>query len=629
MQKKNTQNGKCDTDKILRDVASSYQDNWKIMIREPVQNSSDAQGENTVEEIIPEDRKVQVVFDVDTEENSVEYIDKGVGGMSEEVLGEVVTELGGTTKEDTGSGGNFGLGLWATAYLCQKGENGGGMYIESKYEETGKTLSTVLLPEGDCVELEDNSFYGTPSEVMSRTGVSVNNTRPSNWDEGGTLMRLEGVKDKYMDVLSNWDEVKSELVKKFSLLSEQFEIKYIIDGEEHIFSPPTWDEFMGDVLRVEEDLDVDYREELSVDKLVFFEVNSQAGKPWGSGIPLVKTRPHFDNPAMTIKNLHVPGASSVTSKEGNIGAYAIVDSICDEHNKEGLDHDSINIEKFSNKIDVGDIARDVHENNVNLEKDSISEEDMIDACKSGLGDVALHMNDISEDGVEEFGVDYEPQGRVRVSESEGSVEITVENSEDIILSNEYTLEIEVQEWGSGRVTDTHTINISTEDEEQKNLEVDINETPSRVSVELVEDNCNKIASKDSTGVGVQNLGKSGIHRNGGFFNDIEGIDDENLLNNLTITEIEWNNQDEDFKVSKVDSGFKLSIDRNCSQLMEYVTLRNDKKSRNRQKRLIKKEAGVKIVDWMMVMSDPEGNEMEVYDKFQKIKSKLRNIQVEQ
>lgn len=619
-----------DKEKIIKDFLSAYDDNWVVGLREPLQNSGDAQGRNILRGVIPEDRVVEAVFKVNTKDNSIEYYDKGAGGMREEVLGSIVTSLGDSTKEEAGSGGGkFGIGMWVTTGLCEKG---GKMYIESKYEKTGKTFSSVLLPSGRCIKVGEGKDsevkYGSPSEVKDIAGISVDSEPPEKWDVGGTLLRIENVEERYMESLSDWDKVEEELRRKFALLSEQFNIKFIIDGEEHEFEVAEWDEFMGDIIRREEDLNVQHKEG-KIDELVFFEMESDEA-PWGSNIPLVKTRPYFDKPFMIIRDFRTYNAPSVISKGGSVGAFAIIDSLCDEHDYENLDHDGLSITKFSDKVEIGSIATEVHRENVNVKEDSISEEEMLNSCKSGLGEIANHMKNVTEGNIDKFGVEYEPSGVINnIEEENKKIRVEVGESDDIIKSENFIIEFSIEKWGNNKEVFSKKKNIKL-DEDSKEVVLDVNDFTGsyRVVCTLKDKETNKVADKDSTAFGVENLSKSGVHRKGGgVVENSKKMTNSELLNSLTVDKVKWDEEASDFRVRKEEGEFIMYVNPNSTELVEHVTLSNKKKGEERQKRLFMKEASIAMLDWLMYNSESKNSE--VFDMYQDIKDRIENIKIKQ
>lgn len=611
-------------EQLIKNFVNSYESEWRIGVVEPLQNSGDAQGHNIEEGNIPEDREVEAEFKVNTEENTIEYRDKGAGGMPEKVLGDIVTSLGDSTKQEAGSGGGqFGIGLWVTTGLCN---DNGKMYIESKYEETGNSHASVLYPTGQCLQIGVEK-HGKPDEVLKRTEIQIESERPESWDVGGTMMRIENIDGNYIEKLGDWKEVKKELKRKFSLLSDQFNIKWTIDGEVHKFSPTPWEEFKGDVVRRETDINVEREKEgIKIDEIVFFEVDCDEGVPWGSKIPLVKSRPHFDNPYMIVKKYGTPKASSVTGQDSSLAAYAVIDTICDDYDKERVNHDDIQITKFSDKVSIGDIAREVHMNNLNVVEDSISNKELKNACKEGIGEIVDKAHQVSEEGniEEEFEIDYTTDSKINV-ECEGStVEIEIENKEDILDKSEFNVNIVVEKWGSWETVEEKQKEINVENREIESIEINEIEGGKHRVVATLEDNeTGKELYSDSTAVEVDNIGESGIHRNGGSIDS----QNETILDEMRVEKVTWheNEEDPDFFIEEEQGEYVMNIYKRAECLIEQLNLSNDSKSKMRQKRLIKKKAALSILTRMMLEAD--SSKAEQIKKYSKIQEKIEKISI--
>jgi hypothetical protein len=602
-------------------------DEWKALVREPIQNSGDAHGSNKNDGIItPKDRDVDMKFEVDTEKNQIEIVDNA-GGMTEDTLGQIVTKIAETTKDEVGSGaGHFGIGLWLVAYLCESGGNGG-LYIETKYEETGNSLATVLYPDGDTIEMEDNGeMFGEPDEVKEQVELSLKNTPPSQWsDEGGTILRLDEVKDEHMEELSDWDKVQEEMEEKFCLLSDKFNIEYVIDGESHEFDTIPWDEFKGEVVKEVENIPVKGEKFTGyVDKLVFFRLGDADRVPWGSNIPLVKTRAGFENPHMIIRNFSVPGAPSVTSEDSEFGAYAVVDTLCDEDNKEKINHASFKIDRFGDKVEIGEIVKEFHDDRMNIVEDSIPEEEIIESCKEGMVQLSKEMKKASEGGdISSFGVDYDPDGNISIDIKEDEVISRIERRNEF-TDPEVVVRIEEKNWGDKEVISNEEIEINLDEENKVSHNLEENDSV-LLDVTVEEKESGKEISSNSTGINVEKLGESGIHRKGGFSK--KHIKNKELfLDKMNITGVEWVDEGPSFCVEESEDGYILEVNKKSPKLMEHVNLSNDRKSRKRQRRLFMKEAAISIVE--KIMFDVNSDDIEMGHKaFKELKEEIKAIPV--
>lgn len=622
MERTNPTDAETDRSRVLELFVRSYCEVWRALIREVLQNSGDAQGQNVDDGVIPEDREVNVVFNVNTDNNNVEVSDNA-GGMLKEVLSKIVVSLAGTTKEDVGSGGGqFGIGLWILAYLCD--EEDGGLYIETKHEETGDCVAAVLYPDGKCMELENGSRFGDPEVVQEQVNLDIESTTPREWEEGGTFLKLDNVKDEHMEKLSNMEMAEEEMYDKFAILSDQFNVEYNVDDKTYEFDPTTWDDFKGEVIRTEEGtLEVSGEDcDGVIDKLVFFEVESDEGVPWGNNIPLVKTRPGFDNPHMIVRDFNVPGASSVVSEDGGLAAYAVVDSLADDYEK--IDHASFDIIRLGDKVDIGEVAKEVHMNQINVREDCISEEEIIESCENGVVKISESMKNTSGD-VTNFGVDYKPHGKIEIEECDDFLTIRIEKK-DQFTSPESVVEIEEMKWGNNETVNRKKMEVNLEESREIEYSLEREESPVRVRVIVREKDTGKKITVNSTGINVDNLGKSGIHRKGGFAK--ESIESkEKFLNEMNITGIEWTQTKPKFCVEEDgNGGYVLEVNENAEELREHLNLSNERKSRRRQKRLFMKEAALSILD--KILYDMNSDEISSdHRDFKRLREELENIPI--
>lgn len=479
MKQNETAPGKAEADAehIVRSLQGTYPRKADIALQELFQNTSDAHGINREKEIIPEGRVVDAKMEILPDENAIEFTDKGAGGMSENDMSTVV-RVGDSTKRESGSGGgSFGLGLWMLTHLA---EEGSGIYIESKYEETGKTNAIALFNDTNRVLPE------SPSEVRKKAGVSnIKSTSPIQWNVGGTLIRVEDVSDYVIEQLCDWEEVEEHLTTKFPFIDsmKNLNFDYVIDGDVKELNTPSMDEVVKSAEREEESISVQSGDiENNIDEFVVFNAGTE--KPWGDFVPLMKSRPHFDEPYLVVDTYTPSEASSIVNRKERLGAYAIIDTICDEDNAEEIAHNQVAFKPYRTRMK--DICQEEHKKIVEenpQEFIEIDETEMKVEAESSIEDMTSDIYNVVDDP-ETAGIKYRKRAEVSVSPNHESDniagEVTIEKSE----TYNGRLKIRVDFEGHRQEGDKEKV---IEDARMVNIEEDEDETSFDVCWEVDED----------------------------------------------------------------------------------------------------------------------------------------------
>lgn len=636
MKEVETEEAETKNDKILEEFGQNYENKWQIVVQEPLQNSADGQGENIIKGVIPEDRVVNAEMRIYPDENAVEYTDKGVGGMKPEVLGDVVTKIADSTKDESGSGGgSFGIGLWMMTLVT----DGGRMYIESSHEGENESSATILYPDGERLKTEGKNKYGEPEEIINKANININKEVPREWEEGGTLLRLENISDSVMEVLCDYEKVEEEIQDNFPTLGENFNFSWHIDGEENVYNPPMWDDIIDEVVRKEENVNIKREKDgCVIDEIVFFKVDGEV--PWGGNIPLMKTRSFFENPYLIVDDYIPQDASSITSPNGAVSAFAVVDTACDEYNLEDSTHNEITFDY--SRTGMGDIASEVHRQVIinNVSERSISEGDAKNAAMNGIKEVSNLMREETDGDMEEvYGVSYDPEGSLDISPIRDKETVCIEveskiKENAINPSDEYTIYLEVTHQETGDIIGSKSLEgIELENCYSKTIEWHTDREGSfLIQGKLIDEDIGKICDENGTMLGLNKNTLPEKHREGGGAEtqarqNQEVVDENISMESMNIKNVNYveGDTDGDFIVHSPDGrcdDWSLDINIKSDEWVNLASLGKKNVREERQKHLAKKKAAMKIIDAMMFYSD--SNDSRTLSEFQSLKTKVKN-----
>ena len=605
MEQKNTAPGKAEADgeHLVRSLQGTYPRKADIALQELFQNTGDAHGQNVEDGVIPEDRVVNAKMKIYPQDNAIEFTDKGAGGMSEDAL-NLVAKVGGSTKRSSGSGGgSFGLGLWMLTHLA---EEGSGIYIESKYEVTGTTKSIALFNDTNRV-LPDN-----PSQVRKDAGISnINSTTPSQWSVGGTLVRVEDVPDYVIEQLCEWEEVKEHLLSKFPFIDSltNLNFDYIIGGEEQDIETPEIDVVIDNIKRDIENISVqDGDIENDIDNFIVFEAGTE--KPWGDFVPLMKTRPGFEEPYLVVDEYKPSESSSIVNRNECLGAIAIIDTICDKDNAEEIAHNKVSFKPY--RTDMKNICQEEHLKIVNENPEKyieLGEKDMMEKASSGIGDMTDTIYG-EVDNPEDAGLEYKKKAEVSMSpchEKDGVVgEVIIEKTQKF---NSEKMKIRVNFEGYKQEGDRETVIEDArmftidENEDETSVEVcwDIEEEGSYyVECEAIDVRAGKIVDDSGMIVGVDKDVTSSNQRQAGATvssTTTEEVEPETTsseyldLESIEVEEVVMTYSEEKDKPSLDPVGdegefkYELKVPINWPKLQDTLTLQK-KDRKEEQSRLI-------------------------------------------
>ncbi|CQH61653.1 uncharacterized protein HHUB_3511 [Halobacterium hubeiense] len=202
----------------LKRVREDYDRPWMGSIAEAIQNGGDAFGTHREMGVLEEDSTLEIEISIDTKNATYTYEDNA-GGMTKEILEDnlVGIDTPNESKQTGTKAGAYGRGFYVIA-MCGEDKT----YVESRQGSEHHALT--ITPEGKY------SRAKTPAASRSQLPDDVQ----------GTYIHVTGVRENDLEKLSDWDEVEDVLIRKFTflLLRDDVSVKYTIDGETHIPSPP-------------------------------------------------------------------------------------------------------------------------------------------------------------------------------------------------------------------------------------------------------------------------------------------------------------------------------------------------------------------------------------------------------
>ena len=368
------------TPSLISHIRENYNAKRPPTIVEPIQNSQDEYANRMQAGTLDEGRELQIMFRVNVEERYAEITDNA-GGMSREVMADVVPEIDTTStqKSKGGNVGSEGRGLFAVAASSEK------LYIETLNTD-GKRLATILFPE-DGTTLDEPVH---PQEIAKDDKEDVINQAPQLSGPEGTLLKLVGLDDDALEILSDWNRVEGVLAELFTPLFSRndVEFSYLIEenGEVQRYTPDfrSLDDLIDEKLKhISEHKFKANNKEYSLQDVVFGRANGEY--PW-SGIAFFKGNDYFDDPVMMVDS-YEPHVSSIYNDNPEMIAWCRIDE-CAE--LEDPSHQKLNIR--NGKTGLRSEAQQVHADHFAEESASEEQEinkllrDTVDQAVDGLDD---------------------------------------------------------------------------------------------------------------------------------------------------------------------------------------------------------------------------------------------------
>lgn len=336
------------TPRLIEHIRDNYDVTRPPTIVEPIQNSQDEYANQMAAGTLDEGRTLRIKFHVNVDERYAEITDNA-GGMSREVMANVVPEIDTTSAEKSAGGnvGSEGRGLFAVAASTEK------LYIETLNTD-GERLATILFPE-DGTTLPEPVH---PQEIANDPEEDVIREAPQLGGPEGTLLNLVGLEQDALDTLADWEEVERVLAEIFTPLfsRDDVEFNYMVEegGEvqRHTPSFPTLDELMGEELKQKEE----HPFPVGDDEYILTDVvfgRADGDYPW-DGIAFFKGNDYFDGPVMMVDS-YQPHVSSIYNDNPDMIAWCRIDE-CAE--LEDPSHQKLNVRK--RQTGLRSIAQQVH-----------------------------------------------------------------------------------------------------------------------------------------------------------------------------------------------------------------------------------------------------------------------------
>jgi len=406
------------TPALIQHIWENYDPNRPPTIVEPIQNSQDEFANKLKAGNIEEGRTLRIKFHVNVDEEYAEITDNA-GGMSREIMADVVPEID-TTSPHKASGGNVGSegrGLFAVAGGSQK------MYIETLNTD-GERLATIIYPEeGDTLEQPEH-----PNDIASDPEEDIIQDAPQLRAPEGTLLKLTGLKPQTLETLSDWDEVERVLRELFTPLFSRDDVELIYtieeDGtvEQHTPDVPQIDDLIEEKLfRKDEHTFTAAGEEHVLKNVVFGRASGSY--PW-DGIAFFKGNEDFDGPVMMVDDYGTEVAS-LTGSDPEMIAWCRIDEC---PGIEDPSHQKLTIRK--QKTRLRELAQQVHADH--FAEESAAEEQEINRLLRDTVNEAV--NELNEEYFQDF-ANLDEHGTLQVRDTDGEDQLRGEDDGSLVTLN--------------------------------------------------------------------------------------------------------------------------------------------------------------------------------------------------
>lgn len=374
----------------IRNIRRDYDRPAIGAIHEALQNMIDAYGRNFVEKLLIEEG-LECFFKVDSLSNEI-LIRDNAGGMTEEVLTENLIAIDNPSDhKDEGSGlGCLGRGVWVLLALGKVAR------IEVNHADEEGVMTTDVRTTADKSEVGDDEELVGYSDIKR---IDPEDSKLGLEDQYGTAYKISGIKEEFMDVLSDWDEIEKSLIKRFAPLWTYFddiEVSYIIDGDDMAVDAPDLENLKRNhMLRYEEDVEEFeyYGEKHEVRDAVFIDARDLSDVPW-EGFLALKGNEYFEHPFMTV-DTYKPRLPSTMGEIKMFGWFDVTD-VCrqrdDDRILENNSHTSINIPDKWTRMGLKYIASEVHDNVFKDNRDREKDKESFGRAKKMANEVLTDMD---------------------------------------------------------------------------------------------------------------------------------------------------------------------------------------------------------------------------------------------
>lgn len=370
----------------IRNIRRDYDEPSKGSIHEALQNMVDAYGRNFVKKAIIE-AGLKCYFEISSGENEV-YIRDNAGGMTRDVLTENLIAIDNPSEhKDSGEGlGCLGRGVWVLLALGKVSR------IEVNSPEEDGIMTTVVRTRGDESALDENERLVGYSDIER---IDVEESELGLEDQYGTAYKIGGVKDEFMNVLSDWEVMEKSLIKRFAPLWTYFDdikFTYTIDGVENKVDAPDLEELKHKhmIREVEKVGEFEYYgEKHKVKNAVFIDARDlEGGAPW-DGFLMVKGNEYFEYPFMTV-DIYRPQLPS-TMGESEMFGWVDVTDVCRQREDgrilENNSHTSINISNKWENMGLRSLTTEVHDNIFKKERARENDKEAFERAKKKANEV--------------------------------------------------------------------------------------------------------------------------------------------------------------------------------------------------------------------------------------------------
>jgi hypothetical protein len=284
----------------LERAVRDYQNHWKGVIGEAVQNSIDGYYTNREDRnTVVEDQKLVIELEVDSENNKFVWKDNA-GGMPQKIFLEKFPGL--DTPGDEKAKGK-GMGSW-----------GRGVHvIVGAHDDSGRAIAETKHGEYEGKIEIRKSKYAKISKFEGELETS------------GTKVEIQNLRPLVLMGLIDWESVRGYIQERFqrALESEEIEIRYNIDGDNRIVQPFDLSEYK---VLFEGDLPFGEDGDEKLKDVVIYEKPSDAEIPF-EGISMNKTNEYHEDPFMRVKEFTPHTVRNLDRMFGFCDASAL----CPEH----------------------------------------------------------------------------------------------------------------------------------------------------------------------------------------------------------------------------------------------------------------------------------------------------------
>lgn len=352
-----------DRENTLQMVRNDYEEPWKGVLREAIQNAADAWGRNMSAGVLPSDTGLTVDIEIDSQEGVFRYEDTA-GGMSKEILEKnlVGIDTPDEEKQEGDSAGSYGRGFHVVASVGM-----GKAYVETKHR--GKHY---------CVTLDNSGNHSTPVEPED-----------PQLEQQGTFIQVQDIRTEDLENgLGDWGAVEDVLLENFNflLLKPDVNISYTLDGDNFEPTPVDLTKYVDDGLIEKEDSLDQFNhsgETYQIEDLVVVAADAVESDPPWEGIAMLKGNEYIEHPFMTVQTYKPHNIRSL-NKPAQMFGWCDANDLCPD--LEDNAHTNFNSTALG-KSGLKEKLRKIHNENFRREQKTEEREEL-------RGDITQHINQL-------------------------------------------------------------------------------------------------------------------------------------------------------------------------------------------------------------------------------------------